>query len=268
MSSSGPSADSSHKVTNVNSSGDGPVSIGTTGDNTTIHMGDKRPPTRVPWLTASAWLVMTVTIGFLTFAVAQWPGGPRTQYVWFYVLTALAVLISGAAALYPRIRTDQPRDTAEQAGVTRQRRIVRTVLVATAALCLGGGALAWVDVDRTGEVAVELSITGRQPVGEKGGIVMVAMERPTPGDVRDKLRLTLAIRDEDQNAPTCVGKVTATITAVTPGVTPHTSEVPARSTVDFDLGGRVGAVEFAVAVRPETGCSMRLAQARGTLHDG
>ncbi|MBT2900165.1 hypothetical protein [Streptomyces sp. McG3] len=267
MSSGGPDADRSTEVANVSSSGPGSSSIGSVGDNATFNWGFKRPLRHVAWLPVSAWLVVAATTVFAVFAVVQWPGGPQVQYVWFYVLAALALLAAGTAALYPADRTEQTRDAAQQAAERRRRTTVRAVLVGAAALCSGAGALAWVDVERTGEVGVEMTIGGTQPVDDAGGTLTVVMTPQAAGFVRDKLRLTLTIKDDDPNTPTCVGRTTATITTVTPGITPHHSEVPAQSTVDFDLGGRGGAVRFDVAVRPETGCSMRLAQARGTLHN-
>jgi hypothetical protein len=247
--------------------GDNSPWIGSIGDYTRLIWNLTLPLLHVAWLPVSVCLVIAATISFAVFAVAQWPGGPQLQYVWFYVLAALALLIAGAAALYPAGRTGQTRDAAQQAGDIRRRRMARTILVGTAALCCGGSALAWVDVDRTGEVGVEMTIQGTQPVDKPGGTLEVHMTRPASGDVRDKLRLTLTIIDDDPSTPTCVGRTTATITVVTPGITPNAREVPAQSTVDFDLGGRRGAVKFAVHVWSETGCSMRLAQARGTLHD-
>ncbi|MBL3671581.1 hypothetical protein JL475_38080 [Streptomyces sp. M2CJ-2] len=267
MSSAGPGAGRSSEAGNVSSRGVGSSSFGSVGDNATFKWELKRPLTHVAWLPVSVCLVIAATIGFVVFAVAQWPGGPQIQYVWFYVLVALALLIAGAAALYPADRTGQTCDAVQQAADTRRRRTARAILVGAAALCCGGGALAWVDVDRTGEVGVEMAIRGTQPVGDTGGTLTVEMTRPASGDVRDKLRLVLTIIDDDPSTPTCVGRTTATITAVTPGITPNAREVPAQSTVDFDLGGREGAVRFAVDVWPETGCSMRLAQARGTLHN-
>lgn len=238
MSSGGPGADRSTEAANVSSSGDGSPSFGSVGNNATFNWEFKRRLTHVAWLPVSACLVVAATIAFAVFAVVQWPGGPQTQYVWFYVLAALALLVAGAAALNPAGRTGQIRDAAQQAAEARRRRTVRAVLVGAAALCSGGGALAWVDVDRTGEVGVEMTIGGTQPVDDTGGTLTVVMTPPASGYVRDKLRLTLTIKDDDPNTPTCVGRTTATITPVTPGITPHESEVPAQSTVDFDLGGR------------------------------
>ncbi|MGW0535046.1 hypothetical protein [Streptomyces sp. NPDC003032] len=249
MNSAGPGADKGPKTGNVSSSGVGSSSFGTVGDNATFKWELRRPLAHVAWLPVSACLVIAATIGFAVFAVARWPGGPQSQYVWFYVLAALALLVAGAAALYPADR------------------MVRAVLVGAAALCCGGGALAWVDVDRTGEVGVEMTIRGTQPVNDPGDTLTVVMTRPASGDVRDKLRLTLTIKDNDPNTATCVNRTTAMITAVTPGITPHSPKVPAQSTVDFDLGGRAGAVRFEVHVQPDEGCSMRLTQARGTLHN-
>ncbi|MEU8771346.1 hypothetical protein AB0C94_30815 [Streptomyces griseus] len=267
MRSGGPGADRGSEAANVTSSGVGSSSFGSVGDNATFKWELKRTLTHVAWLPVSACLVIAATVVFAVFAVAQWPGGPQNQYVWFYVLAALGLLAAGTAALYPAGRTGQIRDAAQQVAETQRRTTIRAVLVGAAALCSGGGALAWVDVDRTGEIGVEMTIRGTQPVDDTGGTLTVMMTPPADGYVRDKLRLTLTIKDDDPNTPTCVGRTTATITSVTPGITPHNTEVPAQSTVDFDLGGREGAVHFDVAVRPETGCSMRLAQARGTLHN-
>ncbi|MFE6777247.1 hypothetical protein [Streptomyces sp. NPDC057702] len=267
MSSDEPGGGGSPESGNVSSSGVGSSSFGSVGANATFKWELRRPLRHVAWMPVSACLVIVTTIAFGIFAVAQWPGGPQMQYVWFYVLTTLTLLVAGAAALYPSGQTGQTCDAAQRAAGTRRSRIVRAILVGAATLCCGGSALAWVDVDRTGEVSVEMIIQGKQPVGDTGGQLKVVMKQPASGDVRDKLRLTLTVKDDDSSAPTCVGKTTVTITAVTPGVTPHNSEVPAQSTINFDLGGREVAVEFAIAVRPGTGCFMRLAQARGTLHD-
>ncbi|MEV7866279.1 hypothetical protein AB0P17_09295 [Streptomyces sp. NPDC088124] len=267
MNSVGPGAGGSPEAGNVSSSGVGSSAFGSVGDNATFKWELKRPLTHVAWLPVSACLVIAATVGFAVFAVARWPGGPQIQYVWAYVLAALALLIAGAAALYPADRTGQIRDAAQQAADTRRRGVVRAILVGAAALCCGSGALAWVDVDRTGEYDVEMAIEGIQPVDDTGGTLTVEMARPASGDVRDRLRLTLTIVDNDPSTPTCVGRTTATINALTSGITPNARKVPAQSTVDFDLGGRQGAVRFAVDMRPKTGCSMRLAQARGTLHN-
>ncbi|MGC9497804.1 hypothetical protein [Streptomyces sp. WG7] len=266
MSSDGPGAGGTCEVGNVSGSGNGQIVIGTVGPYATFNRWLKHSAL-LTWPSLSVFLVIAWTIGYVVYAVAHWPGGPQTQYVWFYVLAPLALLIAGAAALYPADRTGETRDAEQQAADERRRGIVRAVLVGTALLCSFGGAFAWAVVDRTGEVGVEMSIGGTQPVGDAGGTLTVEMARPALDDVRDKLRLKLTIVDDDPSTPTCVGRTTATITAATPGVTPNTREVPAQSTVDFDLGGRQGALRFEVAVHPETGCSMRLAQARGTLHN-
>ncbi|MEV5986157.1 hypothetical protein AB0L85_14180 [Streptomyces sp. NPDC052051] len=251
----------------VSSHGLGSSSFGSVGDNATFTWELKRPLRHVAWLPVSVCLVIAATVGFAVLAIVRWPGGPQSQYVWFYVLSALAVLIAGTAALYPADRSGQIPYVVQQGADARRRGTVRAVLVGAAALCCGGGALAWVDVDRTGEVGVEMAIQGTQPVGDTGGTLTVEMARPASGDVRDSLLLRLTFVDDDGSNTTCVGSTTATITAVTPGITPNAMKVAARSKVDFDLGGRTGAVRFAVHVRPETGCSMRLAQARGTLHN-
>ncbi|OKH94446.1 hypothetical protein [Streptomyces uncialis] len=250
----------------VSSRGVGSSSFGSVGDHATFRWELKRPLTHVAWLPVSIFLVIAVTVGFAFFAVIEWPGGPRGQYVWFYAFTALALLFAGAAALSSD-RGGQAGDVVRPGAGTRRRRTARALLVGAAMFCCGGGALAWVDVDRTGEVGAEMTVRGTQPVDEKGGILTVEMARPAAGDVRDKLRLTLIIIDDDPRTPTCVGRTTATITAVTSGVTPHTEELAAESTVDFHLGGGQGAVRWVVEVRPEKGCSMRLAQAGGTLHN-
>ncbi|MEV0266276.1 hypothetical protein AB0I49_33715 [Streptomyces sp. NPDC050617] len=267
MRSAGSGADKGPEAGNVNSSGVGSSSFGAVGDNATFRWELKRTLTNVAWLPVSACLVIAATIGFAVFAVAQWPGGPQVQYVWAYVLGALALLTAGVGALYPAGRTAQARDAVRRAADARRRGTVRAVLVGAAALCCGGAALAWVDVDRTGEVEAEMTIRGPKAVDENGGTFTVEMARPASDDVRNKLRLTLAITDSIPDTATCVGMIKAGITAVTPGVTPSTREVPARSTVDFDLGGQRGPLRFTVAVRPETGCSMSLARARGTLHN-
>ncbi|KOG88739.1 hypothetical protein [Streptomyces varsoviensis] len=263
----GSGSSSGASSSSVSSSGVGSSSFGAVGDNATFKWELKRSLTHIAWIPVSACLVIAVTAGFAVFAVAQWPGGPQSQYVWCYVLAALALLGAGAAVLYPADRAGRARGAERQAVGARQRGVVRAVLVGFAALCCGGGALAWVDVDRTGEVGVEMNIQGAQPVDDTGGTLTVEMARPPADDVRNKLRLTLTIVDDDPTTPTCVGRTTAEVTAVTPGIAPSARKVPARSTIDFDLGGRQGALRFAVAVQPETGCSMRLAQARGTLHN-
>ncbi|GLF95098.1 hypothetical protein [Streptomyces yaizuensis] len=223
---------------------------------------------QVAWPTAAACLVIAATICFAVFAVVRWPGGPQTQYLWFYILAPLALLIAGAAALYPADRTGEARDAVQRAAETRRRKAVRAVLVGAAALCCGGGALAWVHVDRTGEVGAVMTIGGPQPVGDAGGTITMEMKRPAPGDVREKLRLSLSIVDDRPGLPTCVDRTTATINVITPGVTPNTRRVPARSTVDFDLGRHGGAVHFEITVRSDSGCSMRLGPTRGTLYSG
>ncbi|MGC9439412.1 hypothetical protein [Streptomyces sp. WG5] len=266
MSSDGPGAEGTCEVGNVSGSGDGSTTVGYVGPGATFNWWFKLSAL-LTWPSLSVFLVITGTIGFAVYAVAHWPGGPQIQYVWFYVLAPLALLIAGAAALYPADRTGQPRDAVQQAADRRRRGTVRAILLGTALLCSLGGACVWLVVDLTGELGVEMSISGTQPVGDAGGTLTVEMARPALDDVRDKLRLKLTIVDDDPSTPTCVGRTTATITAATPGVTPNTREVPAQSTVDFDLGGRQGALRFEVAVHPETGCSMRLAQARGTLHN-
>lgn len=267
MSSTDPRADSLPEASTVSSHGNHSPTFGSIGDNASLIWNPKRPLSHVAWLPVSACLVIAATISFAVFARAQWPGGPQIQYVWFYVLASFALLIAGAAALYPADRTGQVRDVAQQVGDIQRRRMTRAILVGTAAICCTGSVLAWIDVDRTGEVDAELTIQGTQPVEKPGATLEVDMMRPASGDVRDKLRLTLIIIDNDPSTPTCVGRTTARITAITPGITPNAQEVPAQSTVDFDLGGRKGAVKFTVHVRSETGCSMRLAKAHGTLHN-
>ena len=130
MSSAGPGAGRGPEAGNVSSSGVGSSSFGSVGDNATFKWELKRPLTHVAWLPVSACLVIAATIVFAVFAVAQWPGGPQIQYVWFYVLAALALLVAGAAALYPAGRTGQIRDAAQQAADTRRLRMVRAILVA------------------------------------------------------------------------------------------------------------------------------------------
>ncbi|MYQ68088.1 hypothetical protein [Streptomyces sp. SID4950] len=250
MNSAGPchGTEGSREIGKVETAGTGSPAIGSVGDHATFSWVRGRALTQDVWLLVSAAFVIIATVSFTIFAVVRWPSGPQGQYIWFYVLVALAPPIAGTA-LYLTDRT------------------IRIALVVVAALCCGGGALAWVEVDRTGEVDVEMEIQDAQPVEDSGGRIKVKMARPAPGDVRDKLRLKLTISDEKSDTPTCVGRTTARITADTPGITPNMWEVGAESTVDFDLGGRRGAVQFTVWVTPDTGCSMLLTQAHGTLHN-
>ncbi|MFF3495299.1 hypothetical protein ACFYWS_28565 [Streptomyces sp. NPDC002795] len=272
MTTSGPGTDGAgaqggRTGSTTTTTGDHSAAIGQVGPNATFNLGGIRFRKDVAWLAVLASVVIVATVGFTVFAVVHWPGGPQNQYTGFYVLVVVAVLVAGAATLYPADRAGQVRDEGQARAEAKRRKVVRSALTVVSALCCGGGALAWVDVDRTGEVGVEMHISGAQPVGHRGDPLTVEMLRPLPGDVRDSLRLRLTIEDDDPDTPTCVGRTTATITAVTSGISPGTKEVPTTSTVDFDLGGREGAVRFEVAVHTETGCAMRLAQARGTLHN-
>ncbi|MER6009916.1 hypothetical protein [Streptomyces bluensis] len=223
------------------------------------------------------WLLVLDVLG-LVLAALYWPGGPLSQYVAFGLLCTGALVTAGCSVVTgrpdrgrgaPKPEDSELSDAAQrQAGETkdnRRRRVARVTFPVVSLLFSVAGLLAFQNVVDTGEVPTEIHIRGTQPLNGPRPAPLT-LDVPAPEEPRGKLRLSLTTLDDDQSTGSCVHKTTATVTAITPGVTPNAYEVAAEDTVDFDLGGNTKALRFTFTLHTEADCSMRLAKATGTLH--
>ncbi|MET9436119.1 hypothetical protein [Streptomyces sp. NPDC006551] len=234
-------------VTNVQASGGNSVSAGQVGPHATFNFGTLAKPTGWNRSVVLALCASVAVAGLVVYAAVTWPGGPWSQFLVFYAF----VVAASAAALVAW-------------GFARS---LRTTLALASVLCCVLGLVALEHVDRNGEIPVEIDVRGVQPVvGSRGGTLTLVMAQPAPEDVRERLRIALTVADDDPSTPTCVHKTTATLTAITPGITPGTLRVPADDVVEFDLHGHRGEVLIGFTVETEPNCAMRLAKVSGTLH--
>ncbi|GAA1402903.1 hypothetical protein GCM10009639_46910 [Kitasatospora putterlickiae] len=199
-----------------------------------------------------ALLPLLVAVGIAGYAALSWPGGPQIQYAGFYAALGSGFVTSVRCAVMGPAGLTRPTATAGLLLVT----------VSLGASLLGLGGLE--DIRRNREIPVGLSVQAAGPLTGSSTQTLV-MPAPAPGEARDRLRLALTLTDDDPASPTCVHKTVATLTVLTPGVTPGVQRVPAQSEVEFDLGGRRGEVEIEIAVQTREGCALRVAQADGTL---
>ncbi|WP_330240008.1 hypothetical protein [Streptomyces sp. NBC_00525] len=206
----------------------------------------------------AGWLFLVLATVFAGYAAWNWPGGPRKQYTAFFVFLILAFL---TAVIH--IGTSRPQ------GRGFRYRARTWLLIASLVLSL----VSWwsfQNVVRNGEVPATIRVTGEQPLtGEPGSALTLTLPQPDHADRRDRLRLTLEIGEDDPDAPACSHKTHVLLTAVTQGVTPRRSRLPARSTTDFalgDLADRSG-TSFELQVRTVEGCTLRLVDWRAVLHN-
>ncbi|MFJ9587248.1 hypothetical protein [Streptomyces acidicola] len=224
------------------------------------------------------WLLVLEVLG-LVLAALYWPGGPLSQYSVFGLLCTAALVTAGFSVVIGRPDPSrgaaqsaeaEPVDAAQQQDRekkgNRRKRVARVTFPVLSLLFSLAGLLAFQDVADTGEVPIEILIDGAQPLNGPRPAPLT-LEVPAPEEPREKLRLSLTTVDSEPSTGTCVHKSTATVTAVTAGITPHEYEVAAEETVDFDLGGNKGELQFTFTLRTEANCSMRLAKATGTLHN-
>ncbi|MFI1731381.1 hypothetical protein ACH40E_19625 [Streptomyces acidicola] len=225
------------------------------------------------------WLLVLEVLG-LVLAALYWPGGPLRQYVVFGLLCTAALVTAGCSVVTglpdrgrgaPQPQQAEPMDAAQQQDRAKKKgnRRKRVALVTFPVLSLLfsiAGLLAFQNVADTGEVPIEIRIDGDQPLNGPRSVPLT-LTVPAPEEPREKLRLSLTTIDNEPSTGTCVHKSTATVTAVTAGITPHAYEVAADDTVDFDLGGNKGELQFTFTLHTEANCSMRLVKATGTLHN-
>ncbi|MFF7455364.1 hypothetical protein [Kitasatospora sp. NPDC008115] len=197
-------------------------------------------------------LPLLLAVGTAGYAALSWPGGPQSQYLWFYAALGPGFVLSVKCAV--------------TGSVGASRKWPRTgLLVLASALVLSLLGLAGLEnVRRNGEIPVDVSVRGTGPLTATGPQTLV-LPAQAPGKARDRLRLALTIADDDPAAPTCVHRTTATLTVLTPGVTPGVQQVPAQSVVEFDLGGQRGEVVVELSLQTRQNCVMRVAKADGTL---
>ncbi|MFJ7628300.1 hypothetical protein ACIQZN_17570 [Streptomyces sp. NPDC097595] len=223
---------------------------------------------------AMGWVFLVLAAALAGYAVVNWPGGSRKQYVGFFAFLLLAAV---AAVCHVGVRKP---DSGHSGGVgphaRRQEfrngarpRLPDLLLIAALVFSL----LSWwsfENVVRNGEVTATFDVHGSRPLtGAPDSVLTMKLVKPDRADLRDRLRLTLRIGEDDPDAPACSHKTRVDLTAVTAGVTPHEADLPARSTTDFALGdltGRTGAV-FEIRVRTDEGCALRLVGWQGILHN-
>lgn len=217
----------------------------------------------------TGWLFLVLAVALTGYAVWNWPGGSRKQYVVFFVFLVLAFLAAVAHIGVRRPERGRAGGVGRGAGSARPR-LPDLLLIASLVFSL----ISWwsfQNVVRNGEVPATIQMRGTQPLTDApGSVLTLTLVRPDPADRRDRLRLALEIGEDDPSAPACTHKTRVMLTAVTEGVTPRRSNLPARSTTDFalgDLAGRTGAT-FDVRVRTDEGCTLRLVDWQGVLHNG
>lgn len=232
--------DGQRRDSHVETHGSHSVSADTIGSGATfnLHQASRRRLLEV--------LPLLLAVAVAVYAALAWPGGPHSQYVLFYASLGTGFAFSVAYAV--------------------QGKGWPLLALALACSLLGLGLFG--SAARNSDVPVAIDVRGGQPLqGSAVGRLTLVMPAPADGDARDRLRLALTVSDDDPSTPTCVHKTTATLTATTRGVTPASRRVPADSVVDFDLGGHRGEVTLAFVLHTEPNCVMRLAKARGTLHN-
>ncbi len=215
----------------------------------------------------TGWLFLVLAVALAGYAIWNWPGGSRGQYVAFFAFLLLAFL---ASVIHITLRRPergrasgaQERGSKDGSGL----RLPDLLLVASLVFSL----ISWwafEDVARTGEVGATIQVRGTQPLtGAPDSVLTLTLAAPDRADRRDRLRLTLEIGEDDPDAPACSHKTRVLLTALTDGVTPRRSDLPARSITDFDLADRAG-VTFELRVRTAEGCTLRLVDRQGVLHD-
>ncbi|MFJ2090289.1 hypothetical protein ACIOEW_13585 [Streptomyces sp. NPDC087901] len=218
----------------------------------------------------TGWLFLVLAVALAGYAIWNWPGGSRSQYVAFFAFLLLAFLASVVhISLRRPDRGGTPGPQGQGAKDGSGLRLPDLLLVASL-VCALISWWAFQDVVRTGEVGATLRVRGAQPLtGAPDSVLTLTMAQPDRADRRDRLRLTLEIGEDDPDAPACSHKTRVLLTAVTDSVTPRRSELPARSTTDFalgDLADRAG-VTFELRVRTAEGCTLRLVDRQGVLHN-
>ncbi|WP_380279928.1 hypothetical protein [Kitasatospora purpeofusca] len=242
----GPEHPGADQRTHINSSGRQAVTVGHADRSTFTFLRNVDPRS------LAALLPLLVAVGTAGYAALSWPGGPQNQYVWFYAALAAGFALSVRCAI------------AGSAGVSGKRSTAGLLLLASSLVLSVLGLAGLENVRRNGEIPVEISVRGTQALTGSGTQTLV-MPAPATGKARDRLRLALTLTDDDPASPTCVHKTTATLTALTPGVTPGVQRVPAESVVEFDLGGQRGEVTIEISVQTRQNCVLRVARAGGTL---
>ncbi|MGW6202387.1 hypothetical protein ACWF9B_01845 [Streptomyces sp. NPDC055089] len=218
----------------------------------------------------TGWLFLLLAAGLTGYAAWNWPGGSRNQYVVFFAFLLLAFL---ASVVHIGLRRpDRGTATGAQGRGGRDRSGLRLpdLLLVASLVCALTSWWAFQDVVRTGEVAATFHVSGAQPLtGAPGSVLTLTMAEPDRADRRDRLRLTLEIGEDDPDAPACSHKTRVLLTAVTDSVTPRRTELPARSTTDFGLGDLAdwAGVTFELRVRTAEGCTLRLVDRQGVLHN-
>ncbi|MYY06084.1 MULTISPECIES: hypothetical protein [unclassified Streptomyces] len=216
----------------------------------------------------TGWLFLVLAVVLTGYAVWNWPGGSRKQYVVFFVFLVLAFLAAVAHIGVRRPERGRAGGVGRGAGSARPR-LPDLLLIASLVFSL----ISWwsfQNVVRNGEVATVIQVTGKQPLtGASGSVLTLTMPQPERADRRDRLRLTLEVGEDDPSAPACSHKTRVQLTAVTQGVSPRRSDLPARSTTDFalgDLAARSG-TSFELRVRTVEGCTLRLLDWQAVLHN-
>lgn len=246
---------------NVRSTGDGNTLIGSIGVLMQVFSR------RASFVTG--WLFLVLSVVLAGYAVWNWPGGSRGQYAVFFVFLLLAFL---AAVAHIGIRAPERARTggAHPAPRDGARALLPDLLLIASLVFSLIGWWSFQNVVRGGEVTTAIQVRGKQPLTDApGSVLTLTMPQPDRADRRDRLRLTLEIGEDDPDAPACSHKTRVVLTALTEGVTPRQSDLPARSTTDFalgDLADRAGA-SFELRVRTDEGCTLRLVDRQGVMHN-
>ncbi|MFE0174456.1 hypothetical protein ACFWZ2_19245 [Streptomyces sp. NPDC059002] len=210
----------------------------------------------------AGWLLFAAVLVVAVIAMLLWPENGAAGQSGTFALFLGLLLAAAAGAVVHIVRSSGTADTPGSA-----RRFVWVPIISVVCAALAGWSLIRL-VDNS-EVDVAVTYQGEQPLdGKDNRKLTLTVRAPAADERRDRLRLSLTIRDDRPDTPTCVHKTRATLTALTANVTPQVSDVAARSTVDYDLGGRQGDVRFEIYLRTDPGCTMRVEKAIGTLHNG
>ncbi|WP_406453161.1 hypothetical protein OG782_20950 [Streptomyces sp. NBC_00876] len=218
----------------------------------------------------TGWLFLILSVLLAGYATWKWPGGSRNQYVGFFAFLLLAFLASVVHISLRRADRSGATGTGGPAGRKGSGLRLPDLLLIVSLVCALISWWSFQNVVRNGEVDVLVRTQGAQALTNEPDSALVLTVAPSKAaDRRGRLRLTLELGEYDAGAPACSHRTRVRLTALSESVTPLVSDLPARSTTDFDLGGLMqpNGVTFELKVQTPQGCTLRLVNKQATLHN-